>query len=98
MVSKSPDPGTGPRTSGPQLPPARPPHPFLAATSEELDRQNVLLREHVRTLALAHDSFRGYLDGRVSVQEWEEARRAADHARIAYERKRDVILVRTFRI
>lgn len=95
-MEKTPDRGFGAQSQQP--PPALRPHPFLTATAEEITRLDRLLSEHLRTVTVSHEKFCGYLDGKMAAREWEDARRAADRARIAYERKCDAILVRTFRI
>jgi hypothetical protein len=76
----------------------KPPRPLPLATKEELAALGVRLREHVRAISRSQELFLDFLEGRATSQQWEEARRVADHARIAYERKCDAILVRTFRI
>jgi hypothetical protein len=76
----------------------KPPQPLPLATKEELAVLALRLREHVLAISRSQEVFLGYIEGRATSQEWEDARRAADHARIAYERKCDAILVRTFRI
>ena len=79
-------------------PAAKPPRSFLSATADELAVLDARFREHLRAISQCQELFVGYLEGRATSQEWEDARRSADRARSAYERKCDAILVRTFRI
>jgi hypothetical protein len=74
------------------------PRALLAATQEELTALDDLLRDHLETLSSADAIFRHYLDGKRGSLEWEDAYRKATRSRVAYERKRDAILVRTGRI
>jgi len=98
MPAQNPNGGEGFRPAGVRLPSIPDPRTFLCPTGEELRAVDTLLAEHQRMLAITHEHFLGYLDGRYSACDWEDARRAADRARIAYERKCEAILVRTFRI
>ena len=74
------------------------PRVCLAASPEELTALDGLLRDHLETLVAADTAFRQYLGGTLGSREWDEAFRVATRSRVAYERKRDAILVRTGRV
>lgn len=97
MSDREPDPRMRP-PPGTFRPSVKPPRSFVDATVEDLVDLESRLREHVRTISQCQELFLSYLEGRTTSQEWEDARRSADRARVAYERKCDAILVRTFRI
>ena len=95
MTEAEPDRRVGPGTPRSSV---KPPRPLPVVTKEELASLGAKLREHIRAISRSQELFLEHLEGRATSQEWEDARRVADHARIAYERKCDAILVRTFRI
>src|SRR5262245_25092381 len=69
-----------------------------APSGEDLVELNALLTEHLRVLADSHRTLQQYLAGASAQDAWDRAWSACTRSRVAYERKRDAVLIRTGRI